>query len=142
MWGIEINLISAWGKEMTWFLCGSRKGLGFRFRIQLDLFFVSGHRNYLGFRVGMEIDLVLVLGSSELDRNCLGFSVGIAIPVVFVCEPKMTCFQCGYRLPWLLCGWSKLTWFLCRGIVIDLVVCSTPLLHEGFNSTLNPRQNL
>ena len=27
----------------------------------------------------------------------------------------MTCLSCGDRLTWLLCGWSKLPWFLFAG---------------------------
>ena len=37
------------------------------------------------------------------------------IDLFLVCGPKMTCFYCGDRLIWFLCGWSKLTWFLYSG---------------------------
>ena len=34
-WGIEIELISLQGSELTWFLCGGRKGLGFDVWIEI-----------------------------------------------------------------------------------------------------------
>ena len=59
---------------------------------------------------------------------------GIKIDLVLVWVSKLTCFLCGGRidlilfvgknylillygakLPWFLCGWSKLTWFLDAG---------------------------
>ena len=45
VWGIEVNLISVSGSELTWFLCGGRKSLGFNVWIELKLAFLSGHRN-------------------------------------------------------------------------------------------------
>ena len=49
--------------------------------------------------MGIEIDLVSV---PEVE-----------IDYVFVCGTKMTCLWYGDRLTWFLCGWSKMTCFLC-----------------------------
>ena len=46
-----------------------------------------------------------------MDQNLLGFSLEVDIDLVFVYGLKMTCFECGDRLTWFLCGWTKWTWF-------------------------------
>ena len=55
MWAFEIDLVSVYGSELTWFLCGGRKMLGFSVWNETSSVVVSGHRNRLAFRVGIEL---------------------------------------------------------------------------------------
>ena len=52
----------------------------------------------------------------------LGCNVWIEIDMVLVWAQQMTCFQCGDRLTWFLCGWSKLTFISKWGIELDLIL--------------------
>ena len=107
VWVVQIDLISVWGSNLTWFQCrmklnwllctlskmtsfqcggsaliwfswSGRKWLVFSARIQINWVIVSGHRNRLDIRVGIKIDLILAMGS---------------------------------KLPWFLCPGSKVIWF-------------------------------
>ena len=55
MWGIEFNLTSVQGSELTGFSCGVRQILFFGVSIEIFLVFVWRHRNLLGVRVGIEL---------------------------------------------------------------------------------------
>ena len=41
--GMELNLFSVSGWELTWFLCGGLEVLGFSVAIEVELVFVSGN---------------------------------------------------------------------------------------------------
>ena len=105
MWGIELDLISVYGSELTWFYCVGQKIIGFSVGIEIKFFLVSRHQNWLDFIVEIEIHLTSVQGS-ELTRflrggrKVLGFSVLIEIDLFFVCTEasKLTWFSSGDRL--------------------------------------------
>ena len=129
---VEIDLISVWGSELTWFRCRDRNWLGFAwgskitcFRLDQKLlsFCIGGHRNWLVFRMRIGIDLTSVLGlkwtwlsywGSEFSwfycggRNWL-FCVGVEIDLVFCVRAENDLCYCGDRLTWLFCGgWNRL----------------------------------
>ena len=54
---IELDLVFLRGSELTWFLGGGRKWLGFRIWIEIDLLYVGG-RTLLDFRTGIKIDII------------------------------------------------------------------------------------
>ena len=62
--GIELDLMSAYGSELTWFLCGGRKWLGLSVCIEIDLVYV-GDRTWVNFSLAIGIDLALVWGSKK-----------------------------------------------------------------------------
>ena len=68
--GRSIDLISVNGSELTCFLCGGRKLLGFN--VWIEIVFVSGHINLFDFRVGIKIDLISVLRSKLIWFICGG----------------------------------------------------------------------
>ena len=63
VWGIEIDLISVCGSELTCYCVG-----------RILLVFVSENRNGLDFRVEIEIDLISVLGSKLACSLCVGIN--------------------------------------------------------------------
>ena len=75
--GIELDLISGWGSELTWLWCGGRKGLGFSLEIKIDCFFVRGWDFFVF--VGAENDLVSVF-RSKLNLFMWGIELDM-IPV-------------------------------------------------------------
>ena len=137
---IGIDLVFAWGSKITWFLYTDRNYLGFcgeayKINLNSDLgskpicflcggskltWFWCGYRSRLcGGRRNLSCCLVVFgpvnVWFSCMDWNLLGLSVGIVIDMFLLCGPKLNCFQCGDRLTWFLCGWSKLPWVLCAG---------------------------
>ena len=128
-WGIKLDLISVSGSEVTWFLCGGRKMLGFSAWIESNLVFVSGHRNWLRFTIGIEIDLFFLRrGEIDFVRAKIGLSLVWSIDLVLGGRPRLTWFWDAGRISLGLCvsieidlvwcGRSKLTWFQHRGSIL------------------------
>ena len=135
---VEIDLISVWGRNLTWLQCRDRNWLDFCvdhrswivlvYGSKLTFFFVSAQRNRLDTRVGVEIYLVSVMGSKLAWDLCAG-----SILTYFYCAGRNAWLQGmdrrwhDYRMPtgnprvilwawkltWFLRGWSKLSCFQC-----------------------------
>ena len=99
---IEIGLTSVKGSELTWFLRGGRKILGFSVWIEINLVFVWRHRNWLDVRMGIELAWFQWCRRTWLDfcvrdRIWHGFSVGIESDLFFCAgDPNWLCAGLNY----------------------------------------------
>ena len=63
LWEIELDLVSGYRSELTSFLCGDRKMLGFSVCIETNVIFYVGAPKLSGFQRGDRIDMMSVVAS-------------------------------------------------------------------------------
>ena len=117
-WGVKIDLTWMWASKLTCFCAGVNIDLifvrgpkitccwrGYR----LTYWFLCGCRNWLGFLRGLKsLDLSL---SIEIG---LIFFWAVEIKLISMWGMEHDLISVGMKLIWLLCRWSKLTWFQYR----------------------------
>ena len=124
---VGIDCFDVWcgWSRLTWYVYAGRRSLCFSVSIEIDLIlygwskltsFQRRGRNWLGVendlvRVWIEMSLVFESGGIEIDLWLL-FCMRVEKPCFFL-----------YRLTWLLCGWTKLAWFLYAGRKTLGLVC-------------------
>ena len=136
-WVVEIDLISLWGSNLTWFQYWDRNWLDFGVGVEINSVFVRGSkstrflrgdRNWHGFCVGCIMTWFYCFdrnwlgwgGGSQLswfqrrDLHWLGFSVGVEKYLVLIVGSKLHGLGvAASKLAWFY-GGDRFTWLQCR----------------------------